>query len=1009
MGENHTAGESSLLEALAQLQVHDHLCLIYRTREEQFAAVIPFMRLGLERGEKCVYIADDNTASAVMDAMRADGIDVVANIASGALSVITKKESYLRKGFFDPDLMIRFLKETIDAAHAEGFSALRASGEMTWALGPEIGSDRLLEYEAKLNYLFPENDMVAICQYNRNRFSPEIILDVIRTHPLVIYGQTVCENFYYVPPDDFLRPDRAEQQVDRFLRNIRERKQIELALLTGQQELRNENSTRRKVDDALRARERELNESQRVAHIGSWDWDAVHDTIWWSDEYYRIYNIDPALPTPGYLEHLKVYTSQSRERLNEAVQRATQTGEPYELDLELADPACPTRWVSARGEAKRDEIGRIIGLRGTSQDITERKKSEEALALANAYNRNLIEVSLDPLVTIGPDGTITDVNTATEGVTGYARDELIGTDFSHYFTEPEKARRGYEQVFSRGLVRDYPLNIRHRDGRTTSVLYNASVYKDASGRVIGVFAAARDITERKKIEDALRKSEAFIKDILETVDEGFIVLDRNFRILSANKAFCRWVSLPDDQVLGRTCYEFSHQISRPCFEADADCPAKRTFDTGEAHVASHTHVHSDGTRYFVEVKSFPVRDASGDIISVIETINDITERKRLEEQLRHAQRLESLGTLAGGVAHDFNNMLNVIVGYGGMMEMRMPKDDPNMHYLKEILAASDRATNLTQALLIFSRKQPAEMKPVSINNLVEGMKKMVLRLIGEDIDTKITLASERLTVLGDHGQLEQVLMNFATNARDAMPDGGMLTIETKPYEIDSAFMHAHGFGRPGRYVLISVSDTGSGMDESTRERIFEPFFTTKGRGQGTGLGLSIVYGIIKQHGGYINCCSEPERGTTFKVYLPLVDEELGKTEEAAPKGVMGGDETILVADDDENIRRLAKDLLERHGYEVIEAQDGAEAVNRFTDNREKIRLVLLDVIMPKKSGKEAFDEIRAMKPGVKILFMSGYTADIIQRKKIAEEELPLLQKPVKPRDLLAAIRDLLDS
>jgi nitrogen-specific signal transduction histidine kinase/trans-aconitate methyltransferase len=343
-----------------------------------------------------------------------------------------------------------------------------------------------------------------------------------------------------------------------------------------------------------------------------------------------------------------------------------------------------------------------------------------------------------------------------------------------------------------------------------------------------------------------------------------------------------------------------------------------------------------------------------------ETLNDITEKKKLEEQLRYAQKLEALGTLAGGVAHDFNNILTAISGYGGLIKMNMPEDDPNSPYIKEILSASDRAAHLTQSLLIFSRKQTTKLKPLNVNKLVSGMKKMMLRLIGEDIETNITLPSYDLIIMGDHGQMEQVLMNFVTNARDAMPNGGTLTVSLQKFDMDDDFVHLHGFGQPGQYALITVSDTGCGMDETTKERIFEPFFTTKSSGKGTGLGLSIVFGIIQQHNGHINCYSEPGKGTAFKVYLPVIDEKMIEMEEKDIVSIKGGKETILVADDDESIRKLIKELLEKYGYTVIETQDGIDAVNKFQDNKDRIELLLLDVVMPKKSGKEAYDEIAGM-------------------------------------------------
>jgi CheY-like chemotaxis protein len=350
----------------------------------------------------------------------------------------------------------------------------------------------------------------------------------------------------------------------------------------------------------------------------------------------------------------------------------------------------------------------------------------------------------------------------------------------------------------------------------------------------------------------------------------------------------------------------------------------------------------------------------------------------------------------------------VIAGYGSLMKKKVPPGDPCMQFLTEILEASDRAAQLTKSLLLFSRKQVPELKPVRINELVSGMKKMVVRIIGEDIETHLALSSGSPVVIGDRGQLEQVLMNFAANARDAMPDGGALLIETAAADMDEDFVRSHGFGIPGRYARISVSDTGSGMDETTRERVFEPFFTTKGIGKGTGLGLSIVYGIVSQHNGYVECSSRPGRGTVFTVWLPIIPGGSAEAEPEELSPVRGGTETILVADDDEGIRKLVKHILEESGYTVLTAKDGAEAVEQFAGHRDRVGLVLLDVIMPRKSGREAFDEITGLRPGVKTLFFSGYSEDVVQKKRIIEEGLPYLSKPATPRALLSKVREILD-
>jgi CheY-like chemotaxis protein len=342
------------------------------------------------------------------------------------------------------------------------------------------------------------------------------------------------------------------------------------------------------------------------------------------------------------------------------------------------------------------------------------------------------------------------------------------------------------------------------------------------------------------------------------------------------------------------------------------------------------------------------------------------------------------------------------------MQMTMKTDDPFWPQLKEMLAAGDKAAQLTKGLLLFSRKQTLELKPVNINELIDGFKKMLGRIIGEDIEFRIKTSDEDLTVMADRGHIEQVLMNLAANARDAMHKGGMLSIETKNVRIGRRFVTAHGYGEPGKYGLISVSDSGTGMDEKTRERIFEPYFTTKGIGSGTGLGLSIVFGIVKQHKGYIHCYSELGRGTTFKIYMPFVKVEgieLEDLEAATPKG---GTETVLVAEDDPALRNLTKTMLESFGYTVIEAVDGEDAINKFKENKDRIQLLIFDVIMPRENGRDAYEDIKGISHDIKAVFMSGYSADIIQSKGMLEDGMEFISKPVLPNELLRKVRDVLD-
>lgn len=391
------------------------------------------------------------------------------------------------------------------------------------------------------------------------------------------------------------------------------------------------------------------------------------------------------------------------------------------------------------------------------------------------------------------------------------------------------------------------------------------------------------------------------------------------------------------------------------------------------------------------------------------TAYDITERKKLEEQFRQSHKMEAVGLLAGGVAHDFNNILTAIIGYGNLVKMKLAANDPALNYVDQILASSERAANLTHSLLAFSRKQIINPQPVNVNEIIVGVGKLLARLIGEDIECKMDLEGRDLMVLADPGQLEQVFMNLATNARDAMSEGGTLTIKTERVELDRKFITSHGYGSLGNFALITVSDTGAGMDGMTQARIFEPFFTTKEMGKGTGLGLSMVYGIVKQHGGYITVSSAPGIGTTFEIYFPLIHSSVKEAAATKTADALGGTETVLVAEDDELVRNLTMTVLSEAGYTVIGVPDGEQALGKFIENESRIRLLIFDVIMPKMNGKDAYEEIRKFRPDIKVLFMSGYAADIFEEKNISDQDLNIVAKPITPTDFLKRVRETLDS
>ena len=384
------------------------------------------------------------------------------------------------------------------------------------------------------------------------------------------------------------------------------------------------------------------------------------------------------------------------------------------------------------------------------------------------------------------------------------------------------------------------------------------------------------------------------------------------------------------------------------------------------------------------------------------------EKEKLHGQLLQAQKMEAVGQLAGGIAHDFNNILTAIIGYGNLIKLQMEKDSTVSTYMKYILDSAERAAKLTQNLLAFSRKQMISPKPINVNDVIKGVEKILYRLIGEDVELSNHCSDSDLIIMADSTQLEHVLMNLATNARDAMPEGGNLSIRSDFTEIDERFITMYGYGDIGTYAVITVSDTGEGIDEQSKAKLFEPFFTTKAVGKGSGLGLAMVYGIVKQHNGFINVYSEPGIGTTFKIYLPLIHAEITETQEIQLPTAKGGTETILVAEDDALVRRLMRAVLEGAGYEIIEASDGEDALRVFRENNMRIRLLILDVIMPKKNGKEVYDTIKESFPLIKAIFTSGYSADIFHQKGIIRDDAEIMLKPIPSNTLLKKIRDVLD-
>jgi PAS domain S-box-containing protein len=530
------------------------------------------------------------------------------------------------------------------------------------------------------------------------------------------------------------------------------------------------------------------------------------------------------------------------------------------------------------------------------------------------------------------------------------------------------------------------------------------------GRIEGpkLARAIRYAIERKQSATELRESEERFRELAENVREVFFVTDAaTGRLVYTNPAY--------EQMFG---HSREYAYSKPLAWTEAVHPedrdrimaARAVAHVGETILDTFRVVGSDGTVRWVRSSATPVKDASGTFSRVVGIAEDITELKRAEEQFYKAQKMEAVGRLAGGIAHDFNNLLVVILGTADLLLEDLGPADPRRADVQEIRKAGARAADLTRQLLAFSRQQVLETKVLDVNGLVADLDTLLRRLIGEDVELKTVLAPELGRVRTDPGQLEQVIVNLAVNARDAMPQGGQLTIETADADLDQSYARVHEPVRPGRYVMIAVSDTGTGMSEETKARIFEPFFTTKEQGKGTGLGLAMVYGIVKQSDGYVWAYSEPGAGTTFKIYFPRVDDpaaprERTTREAARPRGT----ETILLVEDDEQVRASTRKMLVSLGYRVIVAESGAQAFDLMDRHQGDLHLLVTDVVMPKVSGRKVVEELRHRRPGLKALYLSGYTDEAVVRHGVLEGGVPFLQKPFSVDALARKVREVLDA
>lgn len=767
--------------------------------------------------------------------------------------------------------------------------------------------------------------------------------------------------------------------------------------------------------DVLEKRLYLFRETQKLAKIGGWQWDVEHKSMFWTDETYSIHGFEPSnfgeVPSEILNSSVKCFDKKDRPQIKKAFNECIAKGKAYDLEFPFTNVLGKRIWIRTVAKAERKE-NKIVSIIGNFIDITQRKESKLLLEESENKYRELFEKSKDAILII-EKGKFVDCNQATVDMLGYNnKHELLQTHPSELSpkNQPdgqpsnEKANKMMRIAIEKGSNR-FEWDHVKANGDVFPVEVLLTPVTTEKGKKI-LHTVWRDITERKKAESAIKESEEKFRKLAELLPEIIYESDIYGNLTFVNKqAYDAFNYTEQDFNDGINFLEIVIPEERErCKESF------RKVVIGEKVVSlEFTALRKNGSTFPILIYANPIFK-NDKPVGIRGIVIDITARRKLEEQLRQSQKMEAVGQLAGGVAHDFNNLLTVINGYCDLIFMKnIPKELKRP--LDLIKSAGEKASKLTAQLLAFSRKQVIKPKIMNLNLIIADQTKMLRRLLGENIEISVLLAPDLNNIQADSGQIEQIIMNLAINARDAMPLGGKLTIETANKEFDSHsnLDKQNVVIKPGKFVMLALSDNGVGMDENTKNRIFEPFFTTKGRDKGTGLGLSTVYGIVKQNGGFINVESRENVGTSFRVYLPMIEELLlDETTKNVNDIVTGGNETILLVEDDPGVREVTHTTLATYGYKIITASNGEEALRIYSENKLEIDLLLTDVIMPLMGGRELVENLLKIAPELKVIFFSGYTDNNIEHHGILKEGIEFLQKPYSHIDLTKKVRFVLD-
>ncbi|MDD2462976.1 MAG: PAS domain S-box protein [Desulfobulbus sp.] len=754
---------------------------------------------------------------------------------------------------------------------------------------------------------------------------------------------------------------------------------------------------------------------QRLGKVGNWEYEIVTQEIHASSEAKRIFGFTNDT-SPLALEKVESFILE-REQVHQALVDLIENNVPYNLEYNITTEdrgECKT--VNSLGELQRDESGKPVKIQGVILDITERKKSENALRESEERFRRVVAISPIPIMIHDEDDQVLQLSIGWTELSGYSLEDIptLPDWTENAYGERTGTQKAYiDDLFNIACsVKNGEWTVKAKDGSIKIWEFQTTPLGESSRGKRILLSMAADVTERKQVEEALRNSEKRFRELFENAPFPYQSLDDSGCILEVNKRWLAHLGYSRDEVVGKSFAEFLHPDWQNHFRENFP----KFKSVGEVLGIEFQLRKKDGTHIWASFDGTISRDRNGAFLQTHCIFNDISEQKRLQdkvnqqqEALNQSRKLESVGRLAGGIAHDFNNMLSVIIGY---TELALEKLEPTDHLysdLKKIYQAGVRSADITRQLLAFARRQTVAPKVLDLNDNIGSMMKMLRHLIGENIHFAWMPGTGLWSVKIDPSQIDQILANLCVNARDAITDIGKVTIETKNITFDKDYCADHLEFIPGEYVMLAVSDDGCGIAPETMPQIFEPFFTTKNIDEGTGLGLATVYGIVKQNNGFINVYSEPEKGTTMRVYLPRYAEQATKAQnETAVEVPQSRGETILLVEDDASILQLGVRILENLGYTVLSTMRPKDAKKLTEEYHGQINLLITDVVMPEMNGRELSEQLHHLYPQLKTLFMSGYTANVIAHRGVLDEGIHFISKPFSPKEIALKIREVLD-